>query len=58
MHWAQSLDLPTVTAIVEHHQGKSGTWLIWDAGQSVYCAYKDGSGRWWFGGWFQNEIPR
>jgi polyhydroxybutyrate depolymerase len=56
--WSQILDLPTVTATVEHHQGKNGTWLIWDAGQSVYCAYKDGSGRWWFGGWFQKEIPR
>jgi len=56
--WAQSLALPTVTAIVEHAQGKEGTWLIWDGGQSVYCAYKDGSGRWWFGVWFQNEIPR
>lgn len=56
--WAQSLAFPTVTATVEHTQGKTGTWLVWDGGQSVYCAYKDGEGRWWFGVWFQNEVPR
>lgn len=56
--WAQSLAVPTVAATVEHAQGKAGTWLVWDGGQSAYCAYKDGAGRWWFGVWFQNEVPR
>ena len=59
IRWAQALDFPTVAATVEHRQGKQGVWLVWDdAGQSVYCAYKDGAGRWWFGVWFQDEIPR
>ena len=56
--WSQILDLPTITSTVVHTKGEPGIWLIWDAGQSVYFAYKDGSGRWWFGGWFQGEIPR
>ncbi len=56
--WAQSLDFPTIAATVEHSEGKPGIWLVWDAGQSVYCDYKDGAGRWWFGVWFQDEIPR
>ena len=56
--WAQRLDLPTVTATVKHTKGEPGIWLVWDGGQSVYCAYKDGTGRWWFGVWFQGEIPR
>jgi hypothetical protein len=56
--WAQSLGVPTVSATIEHTQGKPGTWLVWDGGQSVYCAYQDGAGRWWFGVWFQGEIPR
>jgi hypothetical protein len=56
--WAQMLGVPTVAATVGHTQGKPGTWLVWDGGQSVYCAYKDGASRWWFGVWFQEEIPR
>lgn len=56
--WAQALAVPTVAATVKHAKGEPGTWLVWDGGQSVYCAYKDGTGRWWFGVWFQDEIPR
>src|ERR1043165_953467 len=40
--WAQSLPVPTIAAAVQHTKGEPGTWLVWDAGQSVYCAYKDG----------------
>lgn len=56
--WAQSLPVPTVAATVQHAKGEPGIWLVWDGGQSVYCTYKDGAGRWWFGVWFQQEIPR
>lgn len=51
--WAQLLGVPTVAATVGHNQGKPGTWLVWDGDQSVYCAYMDGAGRWWFGVWFE-----
>jgi hypothetical protein len=52
------LAFPTFAATVEHTKGKAGTWLVWDAGESVYSAYKDGDRRWLFGLWFQDEIPR
>ena len=58
IRWAQALDFPTVAATVKHTKGEPGTWLVWDGGQSVYCAYKDGTGRWWFGVWFEQQIPR
>ena len=56
--WAQSLPIPTVAATVEHTKGNPGTWLVWDLGQSVYCAYQDEAGRWRFGVWFMEQIPR
>lgn len=56
--WAQMLRGPTVATTLEFAEGKTGVWLVWDGGESVYCAYKDGAGRWWFGVWFQDAIPR
>jgi hypothetical protein len=56
--WAKILGVPTVAATVEHTQGKTGVWLIWKTSRQVLCAYKDGQGRWWFGLWFDLEMPR
>ncbi len=53
--WAQMLGVPTVAATVGHAKGEPGTWLVWYAYPSVYCAYQDGSGKWWFGVWFHVE---
>lgn len=52
--WAQSLGVPQVAATVEHTEGKNGRWLVWYVWPSVYCAYQDGAGQWWFGAWFQD----
>jgi hypothetical protein len=56
--WAQLLGVPSVTATVHHREGKPGTWLVWYAWPSIYCAYQDGAAKWWFGTWFHDEEVR
>ncbi|MDD5273441.1 MAG: hypothetical protein PHU14_12060 [Methylovulum sp.] len=56
--WAQGLGTPHIAARVQHTEGKSGQWLVWYGWPSVYCAYQDGAGKWWFGVWFHDEDAR
>jgi hypothetical protein len=49
--WAQALGVPSVAAIVEHAEGHRGSWHVWYAWPSVYCVYRDGNAKWWFGYW-------
>lgn len=56
--WAQNLGVPDVAATVQHSDGKNGRWLVWYAWPSVYSAYQDGTGRWWFSAWFHDKDVR
>lgn len=50
--WAQMLGVPSVLASVRHAEGDTGSWRIWYSWPSIYFAYRDGRGTWWFGYWF------
>lgn len=56
--WAQLLGMPTVATTVQHRQGQDGQWLVWYGWPSVYSAYQDGSGKWWFSVWFEDDGVR
>jgi hypothetical protein len=56
--WAQMLGVPSVVATVEHTEGTRGSWHIWYGWPSIYCAYRDGRGTWWFGYWMEVEALR
>lgn len=56
--WAQMLGVPSVAATVNHTEGKPGARLVWYGWPSIYCAYQDGAGKWWFAAWFQDEDVR
>lgn len=44
--WAQMLGLPSVVATVQHTEGNGGSWHMWYSWPSIYCVYRDGSGKW------------
>ena len=56
--WAQRLGAPAIVAAVRHTEGESGSWRIWYSWPSIYCVYRDGRGRWWFGHWFNVDTLR
>jgi hypothetical protein len=56
--WAQMLGVPSVAALVEHTEGQRGSWHIWYAWPSIYCAYRDGNATWWFGYWMNVDRLR
>ena len=56
--WAQRLGIPSVAAELEDSTGNSSKWTVWYAWPSVYCAYRDNRGKWWFGVWFHVQNLR
>lgn len=56
--WAQALGVPAVVANVDHAPGSRGTLHVWYGWPSVYGAYRDGSGTWWFSDWIDVETLR
>lgn len=49
--WAQMLPVPSVATAVDEAQGRRGRLLVWYAWPSIYTAYQDGDGAWWFSYW-------
>ena len=43
--WAESLPVPAVEATVQFTSGRTGKWLLWRQGRSVY---RDPDTKWWF----------
>jgi hypothetical protein len=41
---------PSMVATVDHAVGKQGKWLLW-CRPTIYWAYQDGNGKWWWGSW-------
>lgn len=58
LHWAQRLPVPSVVATVHHAQGDRGSWHVWYSWPSIYAAYRDGQGTWWFSHWIDVEALR
>jgi len=56
--WAQAQHVPSVVATVRHAQGDAGSWHVWYAWPSIYAAYRDGAGTWWFSHWMDVEALR
>jgi hypothetical protein len=51
--WSRTYFTPLVTATVEHVSGNQGKLLVYPSKKtdSVYWAYQDGNGKWWWGDW-------
>ncbi len=43
--WAEMLPVPAVEATVQFTSGRTGRWLVWRQGRSVY---RDPDMKWWF----------
>ena len=43
--WAEMLGVPSVEATVQFTSGRTGKWLVWRQGRSVY---RDPDMKWWF----------
>lgn len=46
--WAQRLPAPSVAADVIDADGRRGRLRVWHHLPSVYAAWRDAAGRWWF----------
>ena len=56
--WAQRLPVPSVATTAEETDGTRGRLLVWYAWPSVYTAYQDGRGAWWFSHWMDVDELR
>jgi hypothetical protein len=56
--WAQRLPVPSLTAITEERDGHRGRLRVWYQWPSVYTAYQDGDGTWWFSHWLGRDDVR
>jgi hypothetical protein len=56
--WAQQLPVPSVAMTVEETRGRRGRLLVWYGWPSVYTAYQDGDGTWWFSYWMEVDELR
>lgn len=48
--WSWVEGAPSIVATVSHTNGKQGALMIWYS-PSLFWAYKDGNGKWWWGSW-------
>lgn len=56
--WSYGDVTPSVTATVEHVNGRPGKWWIW-CSPGLAWAYLDANGKWWWGSWgFQSPKPK
>lgn len=56
--WAQMLPIPSILGATTETAGRRGSLRIWYAWPSVYAAYRDGDGRWWFSHWLDKDEVR
>ena len=56
--WAQMLPVASLGADVVESDGRRGRLLVWHQLPSVYAAWQDGDGRWWFAYWMDDPDLR
>jgi hypothetical protein len=56
--WAQMLPVASLAADVVDTDGRRGRLLVWHHLPSIYAAWRDADGRWWFAYWIDDPDLR